>query len=125
MVGIDMGEAVGRFQLLTKRFALLQVQRLMDVVNDGFEYFAGVFRGPRLTVLGDFGGVVDVRRGQVDVFGQCPKEACANLQAAQPRRQHFLSGPERRQQHFHDHVKPADMSGGNTVQLVTNPESRN
>ena len=46
MIGIDMGEAVGRVQRLTKRFPLLHVQGLVDVANDGFEDFAGVCSGP-------------------------------------------------------------------------------
>ena len=42
----------------------------MDIANDGFEYFAGVCRGPGLAVVGDFGGFVDVTRGEVDVGGE-------------------------------------------------------
>ena len=56
----------------------------MDVANDGFEYFTGGFRGPGLAVVGDFGGFVDVSRGEVDVGGKFPEAACTDLQPTQP-----------------------------------------
>ena len=119
-----MGEAVRGVERLTKPFPRLQVQRLMDVPNDSLQNFPGVCRGPGLAVVGDFGGFVDVSRGEVDVGGEFPEEASANLQAAQPSRQHFLSGSERRQRNFDDQVKPPDMSRVNPVQVVTNPDRR-
>ena len=38
---------------MAKPFPYLQVQRLMDVPNDNFEYFVGVIRGPGLAIVGE------------------------------------------------------------------------
>jgi hypothetical protein len=119
-----MSEAEGRVKRLAKLFPRRQVQRLMYTANEGIQYFPGVFRGPGLAILSYFRRFVDVSRGEVDVGGEFPEETSANLQAAQPTIQHFLSGPERRQRDFDDQVKPPNMSRVNTVQLITNPNRR-